>query len=663
MRELLNLQSTTLSSPLSLHRYAANIWLEATTDVDWVPYPVANDIHGRLIFADPSVNELRVTDASLVGAGGYPAAYRRLDVPPPEQGFSATLVGTADDEDEVPETRFYVCTFVNSWGAEGPPSPASNQVEWRTGQTVLLAGLPAVPSGNYDITHRRIYRLNTGSTGVTNYQYVSEVAVIQAQFDIAAITQTNPVKITTTLAHGRTNGQEVLLTGLGLEATQNIESISKYAPPRVAITGHGLVNGQTVEINGLVSSSGTDWEGFNGTRAVIAYIDEDRFDLVGHDTAGFEGSAVGGTAARTHGMDELDDNSYVVEVVDDTNVSLIGVDGAGFYAYVDEGFLAQVAGTSFSDGIPTASLAEVIPTELYDPPNDATIGIKAHPSGFLVGFFGNTLAFSEPGAPHAWPIDYRLVTGHDIIGLGVFGNTVAIVTEGWPYLAVGSDPAAISMVELEIEQACVAKRGMVDFGAAIAYPSPDGLILIGSSGVTNATASVFNRDQWQALVPTSFVAFNWEQNYLCFYDDGAGTQRAFIINPFAPDAGVKYVALSATAGYKDIEEDLLYLVVSDEIEQWNESATKLQYAWKSRPVYTPHAVNMAAAKVTADDYPITVEFYMDNVKRFTKVVTTLDAFKLPGGFKSEKFEVIIKGTHRVSEFAMATTMRELSQVV
>jgi len=662
MRTMSNLQPTIKPDSLSLYRYAANIWLESASDTDWVPYPVANDAFGRLIYADPDAGELRVTDASLVGAGGYVAVYRRLDVPPPTQGFSATLQGTADDEDEVPETRYYVCTFVNNWGAEGPPSPATNQVEWRTGQTVLLEGLSTVPPGSYNITHRRIYRLNTGSTGVTDYQFVTEVAVTQSLADIADITQANPVVVTTDAAHGLTDGQEVVFSGLGIAAAtpQAIVGITKTNPVRVTVTGHGFATGQTVELLDLGGANGMGE--LDGTRAAITLVNTDKFDLDGIDGALFTTYVSGGTAAVTHGMDELNDNSYFVEVTDVTIFSLIGLDGTGFEAYVDEGQVHQVAGTSYVDNVPSANLAEIIPTELYDPPNDATIGIKAHPAGFLVGFFGNTLVFSEPGAPHAWPIDYRLVTNHDIVGLGVFGNTVAVVTEGWPYLAIGSDPSAITMVELEIEQACVSKRGMVDFGTAIAYPSPDGLIVIGNSGATNATAALFNRDQWQALVPTSFVAMNWEQKYLCFYDDGS-TQRAFIIDPFAPDDGVKYVALHATAGYKDIEEDLLYLVVDDEIERWNESPTNLSYTWKSRPIFAPRAINMSVAKVTADAYPVEVEFYVDDVKRFTKLVTTLDAFKLPGGFKGEKFEVVIKGTRRVSEFAMATTMREMAQVV
>ena len=240
----------------------------------------------------------------------------------------------------------------------------------------------------------------------------------------------------------------------------------------------------------------------------------------------------------------------------------------------------------------------------------------------------------------------------------MFGNTIAIMTKGWPYLAIGSDPAAISMVELEIDQACVSKRGIVDLGTAIAYPSPDGLILLSNDGATNASSAIFTRDQWQALVPTSFEAYNWEAKYLCFYNDGSVT-RGFIIDPFDPAAGVRYVDKYVTGGYKDIEEDLLYFIISDEIEKWDQSSTKLQYTWKSKPTYTPHAVNMAAAKIIADAYPVEVEFFVDDVRRYTRLVTTLDAFKLPGGFKGEKFEVVLKGTRRVSEVIMATTMREL----
>ena len=663
LRSTSYLQATTLSSPISLYRYSDSIWLEATTDVDWVPFPIVDDQYGRVLFADPAAGELRVTDASLVGVGGYPTNYYRLDVPAPLVGPSASLVGVPDDEEEVPETRYYVVTFVNSWGAEGPPSPPSNQVEWRTGQSVYLEGLPSVPSGAYNMTHRRIYRVNTGASGTTEYQYVSEVAFAQAQRVVLVITQDNPIKVTTATPHGLTEGQEVRFSGLGLSTTSvNIVDISKTNPVEV-YTGtapHNLATGQYVEFGDLGDTNGMDE--LNGNRYQVEVLDSTKVELVGVDGTGFTTYESGGTITRAYGMDELNGNQYFVSIENAAQFTLTGVDGTAYHPYFSlNGVVWQVSGNTYTDTVPSGALAEVIPTELYDPPNDATQGIKTHPAGFLVGFFGKTITCSEPGAPHAWPIDYRLSTSHDIVGLGIFGNTIAVVTKGWPYLIVGSDPSALSMVELEIEQACVAKRGIVDFGAAIVYPSPDGLILLSSSGAQNVSGPLFTRDQWQALSPETFVAFNWEQKYLCFYDNGT-YQRAFIIDPFDPEAGVRFVSKYATGGFKDLEEDLLYMIVDDKIEVWDQG-TKLTYNWKSAPTYTPSAVNMTAAKVFADDYPVTVDFFVDDIKRYTRVVQAGTAFRLPGGFKGEKFDVVLKGSKRVSEVIMATTMRELSVTV
>jgi hypothetical protein len=660
IKEPLAEQATVLTDPISLFRYSDTIWLESVNNNDWVRYPVVSDAFGRLIYVDPTNNEIRVTDASRVGTGGTPSNYYRLDVPAPTQGFSAALSGTADDPDEVPETRFYVCTFVNSYGAEGPPSPISNQVEWRTGQTVILSNLPAVPAGSYNITHRRVYRINTGSSGATNYQFVSEVAVTQAQKTIASISQANPVVVQTTTAHGLTVGQQVIFSNLGTAPTKSITSILKENPVSVTVVGHGFSSGWTVEITGLGGGNGMDE--LNDVRGTITIVDADRFTIDGIDATGYTTYVSGGTAARVFGADELNGNSYFVSIIDADEFSLDGIDGTAYKAYVEEGIVNQVAGTTYTDGVPSGSLGEVLPTEIYDPPNDATIGIKEHPGGFLVGFYGKTITFSEPGAPHAWPIDYRLVTNHDIVGLGIFGNTVVVTTKGWPYLVVGSDPAAVTMIELEIEQACVSRRSIVDFGTVVAYASPDGLIVINGSGAINATASLFTRDQWQALVPTSFVAFNWENQYLCFYDDGT-VQRAFIVSPFAPEEGVRYIEKFAIGGYKDIEEDLLYVVISNVIEKWDQGTTKIQYTWKSKPVYTSRALNMSAAKVFADAYPVTVDFFVDGTKRHTRVVNSLNAFRLPGGFRGEKFELVIKGKRRVSEVIMATTMTELSATV
>ena len=654
-------QDTVLDQPISLFRYSSTVWLESQSDVDWVTYPIVGDQFGRVIFTDAAVDQVRVTDASIVGTGGYPAVYRELQVPPPTRGFQAALNGTADEESEVPETRYYVCTFVNEYGSEGPPSPASNQVEWRSGQTVTLSNLPAVPTGNYNITHRRIYRINTGSSGVTNYQFVTEIAVAQNLVNITDITQASPPVITTATPHGLSTGQEVVFSGLGLDATPLlIDDIEQSNPAQILVNNHSLTTGMTVEFSGLTAATGM--QELNGNRYEITFVNSSRFSLVGVDSTGYTPYIGGGSVTRVYGMDELNGNKYFVVVDGASTFSLESVDASAFKAYADSGKVQQVSGTSYVDQVASGALGEVLPTELYDPPNPATKGLKTHPAGFLVGFFGKTLAFSEPGAPHAWPIDYRLVTNHDIVATGIFGNTVVVMTKGWPYLAVGSDPAAMTLVELEIEQACISKRGVVDFGTAVVYPSPDGLILVTSNGVENVTSAMFTREQWQQLAPSTLLGFNWEGKYLGFYQAGAVAQ-GFIIDPFDAMSGVRYVDDHMIGGFKDIEEDVIYTVDGNSIVKWDEGSAKRTYTWKSKPIYTPRPVNMAAAKVIADDYPVTTEFWVDDVKRHTRVVQSIAAFRLPGGFRGEKFEVVLEGTKRVSEVSMATTMTELAAVV
>ncbi|MGL4680870.1 MAG: hypothetical protein ACRCWC_16010, partial [Plesiomonas shigelloides] len=91
--------------------------------------------------------------------------------------------GTPTDSDPtLAESRTYVYTYVSAYGEEGPPSEPSALVAVLPGQTVDLAGMSAAPVGNYNVTHKRIYRTNTGSS-TTEYQYVATVLVGVASYN------------------------------------------------------------------------------------------------------------------------------------------------------------------------------------------------------------------------------------------------------------------------------------------------------------------------------------------------------------------------------------------------------------------------------------------------------------------------------------------------
>ena len=80
------------------------------------------------------------------------------------------------------EERYYVYTFVNSLGEEGPPSPVSTVIECLDGDTVSVTGLETPPSAGYDITDIRIYRTNSTEDGA-EYQLVKEISVAGSTSD------------------------------------------------------------------------------------------------------------------------------------------------------------------------------------------------------------------------------------------------------------------------------------------------------------------------------------------------------------------------------------------------------------------------------------------------------------------------------------------------
>lgn len=91
-----------------------------------------------------------------------------------------TIDPLVPSQNYVIEQRAYVVTHVTNIGEESAPSPASDIISVAVGEPVTINSFPAVPSG-YDITHRRIYRTNTGDDG-TEFQFVTEQAVASTSY-------------------------------------------------------------------------------------------------------------------------------------------------------------------------------------------------------------------------------------------------------------------------------------------------------------------------------------------------------------------------------------------------------------------------------------------------------------------------------------------------
>ena len=329
-------------------------------------------------------------------------------------------------------------------------------------------------------------------------------------------------------------------------------------------------------------------------------------------------------------------------------------------------FVAEVpiATVTYTDTKTQAQLGEVLQSQDWNPPPDALKGLRMMANGVAVGFVGNTVYMSEPNLPHAWPNEYPIDA--EIVGLGTFGQTVVVMTKTFPYMLQGVDPAAMSTTKLELRQACVAKRSIVETGDGVIYASPDGLVSIGGGGIQVVTQDTLSRDQWQTYKPDSFQAYLYNGRWHGFYN--TGSQRGVLIFDFTGQgARMTTSALGSggaqpiTAGFQDASTDKLYLAQGGSIVRWDDGSN-LPYLWRSKIFRSPQHVNFSVAQVRASAYPVVLRVYADGVLKLTKNVASDAHFRLPSGFKALDWYIELEASTEVTEFYMATSVAEIMSV-
>lgn len=318
-------------------------------------------------------------------------------------------------------------------------------------------------------------------------------------------------------------------------------------------------------------------------------------------------------------------------------------------------FVAEVslATTSYTDSKTGTELGEVLPSEKWVAPPENLKGLCLGANGIAAGFVDNNVYFSEAFRPHAWPEEYILTTEHKVVAIAPFGQNFAVLTTSFPYLVTGSDPASMSMTKLDMPEACVSKKSAIAARGGVIYASPDGLILISSTGIVNLTQGLLSRDQWQAYTPSSMI-FR-EYNNKIYVSHSAGS---LIFDFTGESASFVTTNLIFTAGFYDALTDNLYYVNGGNILKWN-TGSNLTYTWRSKLFTIPDPINFSFGQVEASAYPITAKFYAEGTLRHTQTVTSREPFRLPSGFKSKDWEFEIEGTAEVFHVAMATNINEL----
>ena len=328
----------------------------------------------------------------------------------------------------------------------------------------------------------------------------------------------------------------------------------------------------------------------------------------------------------------------------------------------------DVTAASYTDSLAESALGEEIPTSAFDGPADDVssehpdgplLGLVSLPNGILAGFSGQTVAFSEAFQPHAFPNAYRLTMKSDVVALAPLNTGLLVLTKEKPAIIQGMDPEAMSMTEVDSTLSCVSKRSVVDMGEYVLYASPDGLVMATDGGLRLATEEILSRDQWQALEPSTIVGFQYEGHYLGFYNDG-NESKGFIFDPRGGKNSYTKLDFHATAGFNDLENDELYLVVGGSVYKFAQGSS-LSYTWRTKKFYIQRPINPGVAKVDCDSYSPapTFKLYADGVLKHTQTVSDDGLFRLPSGYKANEFEVEVTGSVPINEICVYESAGEL----
>lgn len=649
----------------SIHRFGDGInerWLHWTTDVDAARGPVPGDTLERTYYTGDGAPKF--TYLGLVDTGGndqYPEDWRYVGVPAPGTAPVVTAPQSANGGTFVGSIS--APTFDIVWDVypnfEGN---SATTIVRSTSQTFAAGFVP----GSELLVSQVIDSNTVAVKGTDGRGYLVSAGVFDNQWRVGSNPTLNPRgsfllkddSVMTIPNHSLALDDIIRVTAVTTLFTYSAPLSVSIAPRSGAMRTVGTPSSGDVSFYGAFSYVVVRPGSSVSSRAyVYTFVtdlgEEGPPSPQSEIVSAYEGDSV------TLGSFAATPNSHINVVSRRIYRSNTGSDDTAFQ-FVGE---VPINSSNFSDDLMNNELGEALPSLLWDGPPADLHSLVAMPNGFLAGASKNQLCLSEQNYPHAWPIDYRKSIDATIVGLGVFGNSILITTDGTPYLATGTTPGNMSLRRISVPYSCVSKRSIANIGDVVLYASPVGLVAAGNSGFSVITQDYLSREQWEALNPSSIDAYVLDKRYLAFYDATSigGTQGSFMFDPGDESVGLSFLTPWFRGGYTDLGEDRLYVTAGSNIALFGGGTSNYTMQWRSKVFETPRPCNLGCARVLAAAYPVTFALYADGVLRFTRTVTDEEAFRLPSGYLAQRYQIGITGTNEVKSVHVAELIRELAE--
>tara|TARA_R110000868_G_scaffold2031_4_gene15901 strand:+ start:5648 stop:8035 length:2388 start_codon:yes stop_codon:yes gene_type:complete len=585
-----------------------NKWLSWTTDVDVAVTTSLNDEEQRIYFTGDGVPKVTNYAQAVTGAGPYPVAAYDLGLPLPTT-VPTTSVASAPS--------VTVSTYARDAGNIATITTASAH-NLRTGNTATVSGFTSDIGKTFNLTN-----VSVTVTDDFTFTYYSAGTTVA---------QTSDASGTAALA-GTTAARSYVYTWV---TPWGEESIPSEATPLIY-----LKEGQVVTVGNLptappagnnfisgirlyrtvTGTSGTSYfrlrtiwfantlTSLARTTNTVTAITNYHHNLIEGDKIKVSGVAFSGTPDATFDAtgvvvsDVVDETTFTYTAAGTDKVATVPTAGTLYWdiAEPESDDVRYYESSTFVDDYSVSGLSLLIESLDADPPPADMQGLATAQNNILVGFVGNELCFSEPSKPWSWPVRYRLVFPHPIVAVSPLSGSILVMTNKFPYIVSGSNPSNMSTARIDAPYPCTSKRGVVNIGYGVVFPTYGGLgVYNPSAGIDVVTKLVHDWDTWDvSLDPTTIVAAFYAGKYFASHTAGSFIfERDDKIGGYFVDTPITF-----TAAYYDAPYNRFYYIGDDSgtLTEWDALGQPLQsMEWKSKVIVTKEFMNLGAARVVAD---------------------------------------------------------------
>ena len=367
--------------------------------------------------------------------------------------------------------------------------------------------------------------------------------------------------------------------------------------------------------------------------------------------------------------------------------------GAQFYRVAQFVYGVSSPPASYVDGLADTVAVNNIAlysTSFGNPPTGMN-GLTALPGGMLVGFTDNTIHFCEPNRPHAWPAAYDQSVQYTIVALGVWQQSLVVLTSGYPSTGSGNSPSNFTFTTVRVPEPCISRGSVITDLMGVYYASQNGLVMLNYFGMQNQTLSAVTKNVWlNTYKAADIIACRHRAQYLAINGTGTG----FLIDYSEQRLG--FMPLNtfngATCVWNDEYSGDAYIIANKKVYRWDSPNTgPLVFRWRSKQFYGPAPVSIGAVQISLDPsvattiIPVTPPLnnadptlvLPDGVNAVFKAYAGPDGqylimtrnltepreiFRLPSGFKSFDWQFEVVSQVGIRSIEVASTMRDLRGV-